>query len=1111
MTSQYKLLTNKLNSFIKKFYKNRLIKGSILTVSLYLLLVLLASISEYFAFFNITTRTIIFYTLIFIGVLVFIEFIGLPFLKLINISKTITYKKASHIISNHFTGIQDKLFNILELTEQKNQNSQNALILASIDQKISQINYFSFPEVIQFKKNIKYLKYLIIPLLILLYLLFFNQKILSNGSQRLLNHRTYYEKEQPFNYTILNDSLTVRKGLDFQLHIKINGTYIPSEVTINYHGNSYLLSTKEKYSKNEFLYTFKNINNSIEFYLSADNITSKFFKINVLPPPVILDFKINVDVPKYTGQQNFTFSNVGDITIPYGSKVTWDFKTKDIDSLNLILSDSIMLKSENNNSHFILYKRFLKTTDYELIVSNDFFQNEKLVKYKINVIPDLYPEISIEHLQDSVVYSQYYFQGLINDDYGFSKLTFNYYLPENKSDIHVLNPYLQIQIPISKIKSNQEFYYYMDFSEIISEPGQTIKYFFEISDNDYISNYKSTRSQIFEYKIPTLEELSENTKKANKNIQKKLNEAAELSEEIKKDINLFKQKSLNQKMSEWEKTNFMEQLAQKQNSLQQLINDVQNQNKQKNNQLNSYETQQEDILKKQEEIQQLLDELFTDEMKEMLEEIQKLQEEFNKKDFDELLDKMEYNYDELSEQLDRDLEILKQMEVTEEVNSTIEQIKELSEEQKELSEQSKDKKSDKNEIKDNQKANDEKFDELMEEYKKTQEKNNELENPMDLDDFEKQQSELQENFQESEEMLEQSKMKKTSKSQQQTSENLEKMAEQMESMMEANMQQSNSESMEQLKQIQSNLLQFSFSQEDLYTQTKNSFVNSPKYKALKNEQMSLRSDFKIIKDSLLALSERNPAINKPVIDEISNIERNIDNALENMKNKKNSSATNNQRRVMTSANNLALLMNEILNQMKQQQQQSSCKNGKCKKPGQGPPKPSFSDVKKQQQALQQQLQQMLDQMKGQKKGNQPGDKNLAKTLAEQEMFQQMLDEMMNGSQFNPQTSKQLNQIKSLNEKTKKEIINNQISPETMMRQNQILTRLLEAENSENERKFEKRRESKEATEKQKVNPDEIMKKFNNYKSFSESLNKNSLKLNNFYKQKHNLYLNELNN
>ena len=1111
MTSQYTSLTNKLNSFIKKFYKNRLIKGLILTTSLYLFLILLAAISEYFAFFNITTRTIIFYALISVGVLIFIEFIGLPFLKLLNLGKTITYKNASHIISKHFTEIQDKLFNILELAEQKNQNNNNTLVLASIDQKISQINYFSFKEVIQFKKNIKYLKYLIIPLLIFIYLLFFRQNVLSNGTERIINHRTYYEKAQPFNYTLLNDSLTVRKGDDFQLHVRIKGTYIPSEVTINYHGNSYLLKTKEKYSKNEFLYTFKNINNSLEFHLSADNINSKLYKINVLPPPVILDFKINVDVPKYTGHQNFSFSNVGDITVPYGSTVSWDFKTKDIDSLNLILSDSIELKSVENNSHFILNKRFLKTTDYELIVSNSFFKNEKLVKYKINVIPDLYPEISVEHIKDSVVYSQYYFQGLINDDYGFSKLTFNYYLPENKSDIKVLNPYLKIQIPISNIKSNQEFYYFMDFSEIISEPGQKIKYFFEITDNDYISNYKTTRSQIFEYKIPTLEELAEDTKKSNKNIQSKLNKAADLSEEIKKDINLFKQKSLNQKMTNWEKTNFMEQLAQKQQTLQQLINEVQNQNKQKNNQLNSYESQQEDILKKQEEIQELLDELFTEEMKEMLEEIQKLQEEFNNKEFEEMLNKMEYNYDELSEQLDRDLELLKQMEVTEEVNSTIEQMKQLSEEQKELSEQSKDKKSDKNKISEEQKENSQKFDDLMEEYKKTQEKNSELENPMKLDDFEKQQNEIQENFQQSSEMLEQSKMKKASKSQQSTSENLEKMANQMESMMDANMEQSNSENIEELKQIQSNLLQFSFSQEELYTQTKNSFVNSPKYRALKTEQINLKSDFKVIKDSLLALSKRNPTINKPVLDEISSINRNIDNALENMENKKNTSATNNQRRVITSANNLTLLMNEILNQMKQQQQDGSCKNGKCKKPGQGTPKPSFSDLKKQQQGLQQQLQQMLDQMKGQKKGNQPGDKNLAKTLAQQEMFQQMLNEMMNGSQFAPQTSKQLNQIKSLNEKTKKEIINNQITPETLLRQNQILTRLLEAENSENERKFEKRRESKEATNKQKVNPEEIMKKFNNYKSFSESLNKTSLKLNNFYKQKHNSYLNELNN
>ena len=1108
MTQQYSNLLNKLNTFIKKFYKNRIIKGVVISTSLYLFLFLLISISEYFAYFNITTRTIIFYSFLIISGLIFIEFIGIPILKLFRIGKRLTYVRASKIISHHFTGMQDKLHNILELAN-PTQNQNNALVLASIDQKITQIKVFRFTDVIRYKKNIKYLKYLILPLLIFLYLIIFKPNIISNGTERIINHNTFYEKEMPFEFILLNDSLTVKKGEDFQVHIKIKGDYIPSQVSINYSGNSYLMPKKNKHKKNEFIYTFKNINNSLDFYFHSDEVISVRKTLTVLPNPVILNFNIKVDVPTYINETDKTYTNIGDITVPYGSVVTWSFNTKDIDSLKLFFSDSTNLFPQIKKSEFILNRRILKSSEYELIVSNEYFKNEKLVKYKINIIPDLFPEISVDQIIDSVKISQNYFRGIISDDYGFNRLYFNYTIfTDEKSE----SKNIRTEIPISVYNTNQEFYYFIDFAEIETKPGETVKYYFEVFDNDNISGFKSTRSQIYEYAIPTAKELDDVTKDKNKNIQEKLDKASELSKEIQDDILNFKERSLNEKMSEWDKTNFLEQIAQKQKSLQQLINELQSENEQKNNQLNTFNEQSEEILQKQEQIQNLLDELMTEEMRAMLEEIKKLQEEFDNKEFDELMKDMELNYDDLSEKLDRDLELLKQMEVAEEVNSTIEQLEELADEQEELSEQSEDRKSDKEEIKEKQEENKKEFDEIMEDYKETLEKNQELEDPMDLDEFDEQEQEIQEDMKESEEMLENSRMKKASKSQKQTSEDMKKMAEQMQSMMDSNSQESNSEDMEEMKQILSNLIEFSFNQEELYDETKLSATNSPVFRELKNQQRTLATDFNVIKDSLLALAKRNPMINKPVTDEISNITRNLSQVQDNMESRKKSLTTKNQRNIITSTNNLALLMNEILEQMKNQ---SQCSGGSCKKPGDNKKpgkgeKPSFSDMKSQQQKMEEQLKQMLEQMKGNQNGGKPTSKQLGQTLAEQEAFEQMLQNMQNNSQLQPETMRELNEIQRSNEEIKKDIINNQITPETLLREQQILTRLLEAENSENERKYEEKRESKEGSDKQTKNPDDILKKFQNYNSYTETLNKKSLRLNNFYKQKHNSYINKLN-
>jgi len=1119
MTNQYIKLIDKLDSFIKKYYKNKILKGILISLSLYLVLFLTITVSEYFVHFNILIRTIIFYSAIIASLLIFVEFIAFPAFKLIRIGKIISYKDASGIIANYFTDIKDKLYNILELANQT-ETSQNKLVLASIDQKIGTLTPFNFVEVIDYKKSLNYLKYLAIPVLLLLYLSIFKSNIISNGTERIINHNTFYEPETPFKFDLQNDSLAIRKGQDFKLKLNIEGDYIPSEISINYNNNVFLLSKKDNFSKKEFIYNLKNVNNSFDFYFEADGYKSKKYSIDVLPTPLILKFYVDVIPPDYIGEVPKKYSNVGDLTVPYGSRITWNFETKDINSLDIRLLDSLLLDTEKQEDNFVISKQFLKSSNYDIIVSNDFFKDEELVNYKVVVVPDLYPEININKLQDSLNLSEFYYKGLISDDYGFYSLSFNYAVSKGKDE---KLSYKSVNIPIQKSNSSQDFYYFYDFSELKIKNGEAIKYYFQIRDNDAISGFKSTRSEIYEFTQLSLNKLDSLTEQSNKNVQSKVNQATELSNQIQKDLEKFQEKSLNEKMSEWEKTNFIDQLLQKQKNLDDLISDIKKENEQKNNQLNNFTEQKEEIIKKQEDIQKLLDELITDEMRELLEELKKLQEEFDDKKIDEILDELKFDYDELSENLDKDLEILKQMEVEEKINSTIEQLDQLADEQKELSEESKDKKSDKDELAKKQNENKEEFEKLMEEYEEAIEKNKDLEEPMDLDEFNEEKKEISEDMENTEEMMQKSKMSKASKSQSKTSQDMKKMSEQMQSMMEGNSQEQNSESIEEVRQILSNLTDFSFSQEEIYSETQEAYSNSPKFNELKIRQLQLKSDFKVIEDSLYELARRNPQINQPVSTEISEIKKNLEKSLENLEKRSKNNASVQQRNVMTSANNLSLLLNEILAQM--QAQGSGSGGGDCKKPG-GKGKPSMSDMKGQQQKMQDQLEQMIQDMKDGKQDGENGEngktgkngkngksqsQQLAEQLAQQEMFEKMMQDMMSGNAYKPETVKELNEIKQLNEDIKKDILNNNITQETLIRQKEILTRLLEAEESEDERKFEDKRESNQAKNIAKKNPKDIQEKFNNKNSYSENMNRNSLKLQNFYKQHYDSYLQFLNN
>ena len=96
--------------------------------------------------------------------------------------------------------------------------SENALINASIQQKINDIKPISFGSAINYSDNKKYTKWILIPIaIILLFIISGKQYILTESSARILKHNTFFEPKAPFQYLILNPKLEVIQFEDYKL------------------------------------------------------------------------------------------------------------------------------------------------------------------------------------------------------------------------------------------------------------------------------------------------------------------------------------------------------------------------------------------------------------------------------------------------------------------------------------------------------------------------------------------------------------------------------------------------------------------------------------------------------------------------------------------------------------------------------------------------------------------------------------------------------------------------------------------------------------------------------------------------------------------------------
>jgi len=155
---------------------------------------LVFSVAQYIGEFNTTIRTFLFYSFIGLFISVVGFYIAWPLLKLFKIGSIISHEQASQIIGKHFSNVNDKLINTLQLhkLQEKNVNhDQNILIEASINQRIKDLKPIPFANAIDVSKNKKYIKYAAIPVIVLFLILFTKPKVLSDSTKKITQKEQY--------------------------------------------------------------------------------------------------------------------------------------------------------------------------------------------------------------------------------------------------------------------------------------------------------------------------------------------------------------------------------------------------------------------------------------------------------------------------------------------------------------------------------------------------------------------------------------------------------------------------------------------------------------------------------------------------------------------------------------------------------------------------------------------------------------------------------------------------------------------------------------------------------------------------------------------------------
>lgn len=1087
-------MKNKINAFKRKYYLNILLKNTIIFLALALCFYLLITGFETSVLPDTTGRTILFFASLFLLLFVLFKLVLRPYLSLIRARHQITDEEAATLIGQFFPEIKDKLLNTIQLG--KISAKDNSLILASIEKRTLEISPFEFSTSIDLKSNKKYLKYIFYPGVLLLLLFLFVPQYLTESTERIINYDKEFVEDRLFLIEPINENFQAFKNEDFVFRVKVSGTVRPDQIYIISKGRT--VKMKPISSDDIYEYSFLKVQDNFSFYIEAADFKSNMYQVAVLHRPDIKSFNIDLIYPNYTGRKNESLENVGNLSIPEGTQISWTIQTIETQSMKMRFreeSTELELTQSSGNQIFTADKKVKKSDTYSLHLKNKFSQNKDSISYQIEVLKDEFPRVSLNTYQDTTLFAFIVLNGLIADDYGISRLEL--IIDKNQK-------LTTIPIPFNKNLVSQNYFYQWNLDSVSLNEGESLDYFVRVWDNDGVNGRKFSQTSTQVFKIPDKKEIKDKLEAQSQGAKKELDKSLEEAEDLNKQIEDIQNDLKSKENLEWQENKKINDLIKQKEKLEKALEKISEQNMDLAKKQERFNKPSEKLRQKVEQLQKLMDDILDEETKKLYDELKKLLEEQNSPDdVEEIMDQIENKEENLQKEIERAIEMFKRLQFDYKMEEIINDLDELSQDQEKLSEETLDKQNDIDSLKEQQEDLNQSFEELEEQMENLEQLNDEMKQPEQLEDFSNEQSEIKNDQEESSEQLDQNKRKKSSQSQKNASDKMKQMKKKMEEMqagMEMMMMQEN---LDNLRDIVDNLVKVSFDQEDIMNQFKGVNQSDPRYVTLSQRQLKLKDDAKIIEDSLLSLASRVFQIQSFVTRELDAMNDEIEASLQGLKDRRKAEATAHQQYAMTSINNLALLLDDVLQQMQQQMADAMGKPQKGNK-GQKQRLPGLSE-------LQKQLNKKIEDLKKSGKSGRPLSKELAELAAEQEMLRnelQKLEEKLGENEG--KAGDNLKEAIEKMEETELDLVNKRISQETINRQKEILTRMLKAEDALRERELDDEREAEQAKQYERALPPEFEEFIKAKQKELELLNTVPPKMNPYYKEEVNKYFRRLN-
>ncbi len=897
----------------------------------------------------------------------------------------------------------------------------------------------------------------------------------SSGTERLLSFWQSYEQPNPYQYNVFPGNTTVEQGAEFTASIGFEGN-IPDELILYFKTNieseyrSRLL--KEVASPINASYTITyvapslELNNALSYYLSMDGFRSPIYRVDVQNRPRFLDLLAVLTPPRYTGLTTDTLRYPFAQLNGYQGTQVELFTTlnKPVEDLQLFRSDQSRLPIDSNYISTLGYlppDTLLRITSLLLEQADTLRLNLKdtsrlqssrsetgMIQFVLNAAIDAPPQVSLlEPLQDlsEVAPTSLPILYRASDDHGLGQARLRYVLQRPFAEFETTQ-----NIPLGLARQDAIASYTWTLDELALRPKDELLFWIEVRDNDGYNGPKWGRSEERVLRIPSLTEFFDDISEQEDEVSSDMEDISESFEAIQERYNEFKENLIDQPEGNYEQQVQLESLQEEQQEIEERIKELNEKFEAIKEELSEKNLLSEETLNTYEELEQLMKEIDDPTFREALEQLRENLQQMNPEQMRQALEDVEFNEERYKERLERSIELFKQLKLTSDLEKLARSYEELAKEEAERNGESGD--TEQSSEQESTQDTEQQKQALQEELDRLQEQNEALSEQTTP----KNEQSIQELQEFSKEKLEEIKERLEQESQPNLQQDFEELAQKTREKMQMMGQQQLNVNIAALQYILQSLLNLSLEQEKLVTATEETENQSQAYVDMARQQQRIEQVFNSLADSLYELSTEIPQYANRINEQKAQTLERIQSSLTQMIERQQNQASLTSRQSFGGLNELSYELANLMDQLQNSQLGSGSGSGGMSMQQM---MEQMQQMGEQQLQMNQQIQDMINDMQGERL-TQDQSQRLEQLSRQQNAIRKQLQEMQQngGLEAGDELGSQLERMIEDMEETINDLRGGVIDPILIERQQNILTRMLQAEDALQERDEEERRE-----------------------------------------------------